>query len=141
MSAEENKALVRDLFAGADAAREEVLDEVLAGDYDDHNPPPFQGPTTGLAGAHEAWQYATNAFSDWSHEVLAQHTDGDFVITRVVGRATHTGDFLGVPATGREVTMEGIAIHRVVDGKLVEHWGQVDAIGLMMQMGAIPAPA
>ena len=141
MSAEENKALVRSLFGGADAAREQILDDVLAADYVDHNPPPFQGPTTGLPGAHDAWKYATNAFTDWSHDVVAQYADGDFVITRVVGRAKHTGDFLGVPATGRDVTMEGIAIHRVVDGKLVEHWGQVDAIGLMTQMGAIPAPA
>ena len=135
-----NKALVRDLFAGVDAAREEILDEVIDTDYTDHNPPPFQGPTPGLAGAHDAWQYAVKAFSDWQHDVQAQYTDGDVVISRVSGRAKHTGDFLGVPATGREVTMDGIAIHRVVDGKLVEHWGQVDAMSLMMQIGALPAP-
>ena len=138
---EENKALVRELLAGADAVREQVLDDVLDADYDDHNPPPFQGPRTGVAGAHDAWKFAVGAFSDWSHEVHAQYADGDVVITRLTGRGKHTGDFLGLPATGRDVTMDGIAIHRVVDGKVVEHWGQVDAAGLLMQMGAIPPPA
>jgi predicted ester cyclase len=140
MSADDNKALVRELLAGVDASREQVLDDLLVTDYDDHNPPPFQGPATGLAGAHDAWQAAANAFSDWKHEVQAQYADGEVVITRTTGRGRHTGDFLGVPATGRDVTMDGIAIHRVVDGKIVEHWAQVDAVGLMMQIGAIPAP-
>jgi predicted ester cyclase len=48
---------------------------------------------------------------------------------------------MGVPPTHKDVTMEGIAIHRVVDGKIVEHWSQVDGLGLLMQMGAIPPPA
>jgi predicted ester cyclase len=47
---------------------------------------------------------------------------------------------MGVPATGKQVSMEGIAIHRVENGKLVEHWSTVDAMSLLMQMGAIPAP-
>lgn len=117
-----------------------ILDETVAADYTDHNPPPFQGPKTGLDGAQDAFTTATRIFSDWSHEIVQQFSDGDFVITRIVGHGKHTGDFLGIPPTNKDVQMEGIAIHRVVDGKIVEHWGQVDAMGMLVQMGAVPSP-
>lgn len=137
---EDNKALVRKMLAGADANDIGVLGEVLADGYVDHNPPPFQGPGTGLPGARDGFEIATKIFSDWRHEVLAQYTDGDFVITRVVGRGKHTGEMLGIPATNNDVSMEGIAIHRIENGKIAEHWGQVDGTGLLMQMGAFPPP-
>lgn len=135
-----NKELIRKMLAGADANDVGVLDEVLADGYVDHNPPPFQGAGTGLDGARDAFGAATKIFSDWRHEVLAQYADGDFVITRVVGRGKHTGEMLGIPATNNDVSMEGIAIHRIADGKIAEHWGQVDSTGLLMQMGAFPPP-
>jgi steroid delta-isomerase-like uncharacterized protein len=137
----DNKALVRELFAKVDTGDVGVLDDHVADGYDDHNPPPFQGPARGLEGARDAFAYALKAFSDFKHEVLAQYADGDTVITRVVGRGRHTGDFMGVPATDKEVSMEGIAIHRFEDGKIVEHWSQVDSLGLLMQLGAVPPPA
>jgi predicted ester cyclase len=136
---EDNKALVRDMLAGADAADVTILDKFLGEEYDDHNPPPFQ-QGTGPAAARAAFEYALNAFSDFKHEIAAQYVDGDTVITRIVGSGKHTGEFMGVPATGKQVSMEGIAIHRVENGKLVEHWSTVDAMSLLMQMGAIPAP-
>ena len=52
----------------------------------------------------------------------------------------HSGEFLGIPPTGKEVRMSGIAIHRVKDGKMVEHWAMVDGMSLLQQLGAIPAP-
>lgn len=140
MSSEENKALVRAWLARIDTGDVAVVDEFVDDGYTDHNPPPFQGPAIGAAGVRDAFHYALSAFSTFSHEILAQYTDGDTVITRVRGRGRHTGEFLGFPPTGKDVTMDGIAIHRVVDGKLVEHWSQVDAAGLLTQIGAIPAP-
>jgi predicted ester cyclase len=137
---EANKAVVRALLEGADRNDISILDETVEPDYADHNPPPFQGPATGIEGAREAFTVATKIFTDWSHEVVEQFSDGDYVITRVIGRGKHTGDFLGIPASNKDVQMEGIAIHRIVDGKIVEHWGQVDAMGLMMQIGAVPPP-
>ena len=138
MSQDNNKALVRALLEGADRSDISVIDQVLADNYVDHNPPPFQGPATGAAGARDAFATATKIFSDWSHEVAQQFSDGEFVITRLIGRGRHTGDFLGIPASNADVTMEGIAIHRVVDGKIVEHWSQVDGLGLLGQIGALP---
>jgi predicted ester cyclase len=136
---EDNKALVREMLAGADDADITILDKFLGEKYDDHNPPPFQ-QGTGPEAIRDAFKYALNAFSDFHHEVAAQYVDGDTVITRIIGSGKHTGEFLGVPATGQQVSMEGIAIHRVENGKLVEHWSTVDALSLMMQIGAIPAP-
>lgn len=135
---EANKALVRQLLAGADRADESVIDDVVHASYEDHNPPPFQGPATGAQGAHDAFANALKIFSDFHHEIGEQIAEGEYVVTRIVGHGRHTGDFLGIPATNKDVTMEGIAIHRVVDGKIVEHWGQVDGIGMLMQMGALP---
>lgn len=66
--------------------------------------------------------------------------EGDRVVPRISASGLHTGELLGIPPTGKRVTMNGIAIHRVQDGKLVEHWAQIDALGLLQQLGAIPAP-
>jgi predicted ester cyclase len=135
---DENKALVRKLLEGTDRSDISVVDELVSAAYVDHNPPPFQGAATGADGARDAFTAAMKIFSDWTHEVPQQFSDGEFVISRIVGRGRHTGDFLGIPASNKDVTMEGIAIHRVVDGKVVEHWSQVDALGLLSQIGAVP---
>lgn len=138
---EENKALVRKMLDAADRSDLAAIEELLAPDYVDHNPPPFQNPALrGVEGSRDGFNAATKIFSDWRHEVLDQFTDGDRVITRVVGRGKHTGEMLGIPASNNDVAMEGIAIHRIADGKIAEHWSQVDGLGLMMQIGAIPAP-
>jgi len=140
MSAEENKALVRDFLKRVDTGDVGVIDEFVQPGYEDHNPPPFQGEARGADGARDAFSYALKAFSDFHHEIHDQFADGDVVITRVSGHGRHTGEFMGIPPTNKDVSMEGIAIHRIADGKVVEHWSQVDALGLLTQMGAIPAP-
>jgi len=67
--------------------------------------------------------------------------DGDLVTVRTVVRGSHTGAaFLGIPATGKQVQIEGISIYRISGGKAVEHWGLNDGIGLMMQLGAMAPP-
>lgn len=137
---EANKAIVRTLLEGADRNDISVLGETLAPDSVDHNPPPFATSGEGLEAARDTFTTAGKIFSDWSHEVLQQFSDGDFVITRVIGRGRHTGEFLGIPATDKDVQMEGIAIHRIEGGKVVEHWGQVDGLGMLVQMGAVPPP-
>lgn len=137
---EQNKALVRKWFESIDTGDVGVVREYIGDGYADHNPPPFPVSSTGIDGAEEAFKYAMNAFSDFSHTISDMYADGDRVITRVVGKGRHTGDFLGVPPTGKEVSMEGIVIHRIADGKIVEHWAQVDAFGLLVQMGVLPPP-
>jgi predicted ester cyclase len=67
--------------------------------------------------------------------------EGDKVVVRFTWRATHQGEFMGVPATGIMVTMTGIYIHRLAAGKFVEDWAEEDHLGLLQQLGAIPQMA
>lgn len=140
MSVEDNKKLVRRWLEGVDTANPGVIDDFLTPGFTDHNPPPFPGASPTIEGARNAFTYALTAFTDFSHSVDEQWGEGDTVISRITGRGKHTGEFLGVPPSGNEVVMEGIAVHRVVDGKIVEHRAQIDALGLLIQMGAVPPP-
>jgi predicted ester cyclase len=78
------------------------------------------------------------AFPDTKHEVVACHVAGEYATVVCTLRATHKGDFMGMPATGRQVTMEIIHVDRVIDGRIVEHRGQFDSAGLMQQLAGAP---
>ncbi|MEX2247224.1 MAG: ester cyclase [Dehalococcoidia bacterium] len=134
-----NKQLIRRFYEAIDEGDPAILDQFIARGYDDHNPP-FPNLSPGLAGSREAFHLALTAFSDFRHEVIDQIAEGDRVVTRMTASGRHTGEFLGIPATGKEVTMTGIAVHRIVDGKIAEHWSEVDGFGLFQQLGAFPAP-
>jgi steroid delta-isomerase-like uncharacterized protein len=82
-----------------------------------------------------------SAFPDVHISVETAISEGDVVASRWTMTGTHRGDFMGVPPTGKSITMKGIDFSRVVNGKIAEHWAQFDAIGVMQQIGAIPAPA
>lgn len=78
------------------------------------------------------------AFPDARHEVQDTIADGDRVVVRSRWRGTQRGAFQGLPATGRSATMSVITIDRVVDGRIVEHWGLFDVASLMQQLGVGP---
>ncbi len=86
----------------------------------------------------EAWRAA---FPDVRSTVEEQIAEGDRVVTRWTARGTHTGDFQGMAPTGKSFTLTGITIERVVDGKIAEVWVNRDDLGLLSQLGALPAPA
>ena len=140
MTAEQNKDLVRHWFARIDTGNPAVVDEFLATDYADYNPPPYPTTNEGREAARDRFHLALQVFSDFEHHIEDMIAEGDKVVTRITTVGTHTGELLGIPPTGKRVTMRGIAIHRIKDGKLVEHWAQFDALGLLQQLGAIPAP-
>jgi steroid delta-isomerase-like uncharacterized protein len=81
------------------------------------------------------------AFPDMHWVVEDLIAEGDKVVSRYTVRATHRGDFMGVPATGKVVTYTGILISRFAGGKFVEEWESLDMLGLMQQLGAIPQMA
>ena len=81
------------------------------------------------------------AFPEGKIELLHTFADGDDLVTRFVMRGRHEGVFLGVPPTGREIALDGITIMRFRDGLVVERWSQADMLGLLVQFGAVPAPA
>ena len=74
------------------------------------------------------------------HEIRLQVAEGDFVVSLIVGLGTHTGELFGIPPTNREVETEGIAIHRVRDGKIIEYWAVSDVARVLQQVGALPGP-
>lgn len=98
------------------------------------------GLPTGLAGFKLFWRTVLSAFPDLRYTVDDAIAEGDKVVLRITARATHQGEFQGIPPTGRQVTWTEIHIGRLANGKLVEHWGNVDQLGLLQQIGAIPSP-
>ena len=139
MSTEENKALVRRWFAETDKGNDAIVDELCAPDYVDHSPP-LPGMGSGSGAVRRANAALGAAFPDTVHIIDDQIAEGDKVVTRLRGRATFTGEILGIPPNGKVVEITGISIHRIVDGKLVEHWANADLLSFMQQLGALPTP-
>jgi predicted ester cyclase len=135
---EKNKLLVRNYFRAIDAGDPAGLDQYVSVDYVDHNPQ-FPNLPPGIDGVREGIELALGAWSNFHHEIVDQIAEGDKVVSRINAYATHVGEFLGVQATHKEITMSGIAIHRIANGKLVEHWSNIDQVGVLKQLGVLPA--
>jgi steroid delta-isomerase-like uncharacterized protein len=114
------------------------LEEVVSEDLVDHEDP-LPGQPPGLEGVKFFVTAIRDAFPDIQPKsVEPMLADGDMEAALSVLTGTHKGDFMGVPATGRTVEIKGMDIIRVKDGKVVEHWGLTDSMGLMQQLGALP---
>jgi predicted ester cyclase len=81
------------------------------------------------------------AFPGLHHAIEDQFADGDRVVTRIVVRGTHQGDLMGLAPTGKDVAFNAIYIHRIDEGRIAEQWVVSDGLGMMQQLGAIPAPS
>ena len=101
---------------------------------------PFPGQGPGLEGLKETLIRIRSAFPDSHWTVEEQIAEGDKVLSRFVWSGTHQGEFLGVPATGRAVSAWVMVISRIADGQIAEEWQLTDTLGLMQQLGAVPAP-
>ncbi len=101
---------------------------------------PFPGQGPGLQGLKDVLRSMRTAFPDihWSTE--EQIAEGDKVLTRFEWTGTHRSEFLGVPATGRRVKVWGMVLDRLADGRIKETRIIMDLMGMMMQLGAVPAP-
>ena len=139
MSTETNKVLARRVFEEVLNGHDlDLLDELAAADYLEHDPLPGQG--TGIDGLRDRYQTILHAFdSRFSVEDLI--AEDDKVVLRWTQIGTHVGPILGFPATGRSYRTGGIEIWRVEDGKLAEHWDVVDVFGQFLQLGLIPQPS
>ncbi|MFD7322268.1 ester cyclase [Streptomyces sp. NPDC059875] len=114
------------------------LDEVLAEGYHDHDPTNEQD-VIGMDAVRREAEMWRGGF-DFDVTVNDQIAEGDRVCTRWTWVGTHTGDFMGLPATGMKVSMSGTTIHQFrQDGKIAEGWWQYDMLGLMGQLGAVEA--
>ena len=139
MLEEENKAVIRRWIEAFNERNLEAEADLLAPGYVAHVPA-APGPLEGL----EAWRQFTGpfveAFPDLRLTVEDIMAEGDMVAARVAFDGTHRGEFQGIPPTGKEVAFTSIEVNRVVDGKGEEHWVEIDLLGLMQQLGAIPEP-
>jgi steroid delta-isomerase-like uncharacterized protein len=137
MSSEDNKAVVRRFFELFNRGDFEAMGEVYASDVIDHNPGPSQAP--GLAGVKQILALFRAGLPDITVTVDHMIAEGDLVVTRQTARGSQSGEFLGLPATGRAVEMTAHDMYRLKSGKVVEAWHIEDLLGLMQQLGAIPA--
>jgi len=133
MSIEDNKALVRRFYEEIDKGNIGAMDELVAENYIDHNPPPFPvGP--GREGLKEAFKLFWEATPGY-HRIEDQIAEGDKVVTRLTSFGKHTGDLPNAPATGNDMEMTSITIHRIENGRLAEKWSEKDMIRLLQQIG------
>jgi steroid delta-isomerase-like uncharacterized protein len=138
---EQNKAIARralELFMSGDL---DELDQLVSEDAVDHD---AQNPNAGIHGPEGAKRTAAiyrGAFPDLQITVEDQLAEGDKVVTRWTAVGTQDGDLAGLPASGRSSTVTGMTIDRIEGGKIVESWGNWDTLGMMQQLGAIPAAA
>jgi short-subunit dehydrogenase/predicted ester cyclase len=139
VSATDNKDLIRRYIEAVDANRTSdwsILDDYIAEDFVAHNPP-VPGVSldrNGMKQAAEIFRVATPG----RHEITMQVAEGDLVVSHIVGEGVHEGELLGIPATKKEIRTEGIAIHRVRDGKIVEYWAVTDVARVLQQVGVLP---
>jgi steroid delta-isomerase-like uncharacterized protein len=135
----DNEVLARRFFEELCNGRDDsVAAEIIAADYVAHGPqaPPAEGPE-GVKARISVYQDALDGYWD----VQDIHSAGDRVVVRWIGRGTHTGELMGVPATGATVAVDAITILRIASDKIAEEWTVWDALGLLQQVGAVPAPA
>jgi predicted ester cyclase len=112
------------------------LAEVLAEDGIDHGARPEE--PQGLAGAQQTMLWLRSVFSEQRWEIRQVVGEGDIVVVYCTLHGRHTGDLMGIPPTNREVAQDYVHIVRFRDGKVVEHWGVRDDLGLMRQLGVLP---
>jgi steroid delta-isomerase-like uncharacterized protein len=140
MSSEQNKKIVRRVFEEPWKGNLAVVDELVASNYigyDPAVPEPLRGP----AGVKEFISTYREAFPDARITVEQQLAEGNLVATRWSGRGTHEGELMGIEPTGKQVTVSGLTISRLEGGKIVEEFLNWDTLGMMHQLGAIPALA
>ena len=137
---EQNKVLVRhaveEVWNGRNFAN---LSAFVAGDIVIHATLP-ESEIHGPEGIEQFYGALHHAFPDLHFTIEDQIAEGDRVVTRWTATGTHTGEFQGIPPTGAQFKLAGIDIDRIAGGKVVECWPNADELGLLQQLGALPAP-
>ncbi len=134
---EENKALVRRAEEAAEKGNWTIFKDLHAPDYVFHGPGGAK-PLT-FEEIVQSFRAFCDAFPDFRTTIHDLIAEGDKVVSRLTRRGTHKGEYRGIPATGKEVTITEILIFRIAGGKITEMWAEEDELGFMRQLGVIPA--
>ncbi len=138
MSTEENKAVSRRFHEAIGKGSAQALQEEFAPNYVAH----FPGVPVPLdsEGFKQLVNVFASAFPESHFDLDDEFSVGDKVVTRWTYRAVHSGEFQGLPPTGKQVAMTGITILRLAGGKIVENTVELDQLGLLQQLGGVPTP-
>jgi steroid delta-isomerase-like uncharacterized protein len=143
MSAKENKEVMRQFIkglneVGGDAAKMRSLhNKYFASGFVYYN------PSSGNMNRKQAQQFLVDVVTsmpNFHYSIDEMVAEGDRVVVRYTAQGTHKGMFMGVPATGKKIVVEGVEIDRIVGGKVTGAWEIYDTLGMMTQLGVIPAP-
>ncbi|MBI3287464.1 MAG: ester cyclase [Chloroflexi bacterium] len=138
MGAQENKDRFRRAFEALfNEGNLAVADELFDPNFLGHAPPnPIRGPQ----GLKQTVDMYRKALPDLHLTIEDQIAQGDRLANRWTARGTHRGELMGIPPTGKPVTLTGITINRWAGGKIVEGWTEINLMGVMQQLGVVPAP-
>ncbi len=139
MSLDDHKEMSRQVLAMWGRGTSVAPEDILAAYYVNHQMPDVRGGTSTMS--LEEWKSLIadfhEGFSDTAADILQQVAEGDFVATRWQLSATHTGDFRGLSATGKQATWTGVHTDRFADGKIAESWVDWDKYRFLEELGAL----
>jgi steroid delta-isomerase-like uncharacterized protein len=137
MAAEENKAVISTFVEEViNQGQLDRADDLVAVDFVEVDP--FPGQQQGREGLKEVINAFRTAFPDIHWVIEEMVGEGDKVFSRFTWHGTHRGEFIGVPATGKQITVKGMVVDRVVAGKMAESQILMDGLSMMRQLGVIP---
>lgn len=136
MTTEDNEQIIRRLYTEVVSQGDfSLVGQLISPDYVDHNSGEAgRGPD--VFRAHI--EAIRTTFPDLKLEIEDLIAKNDKVVTRVKAWGTHRGHWMGIEPTGNPVSLKGINIDRIVEGKVAEHWGEADTVGMLVQMGCDP---
>ena len=138
MSTAENKVVAMRTVDAINSRDMNKFESMLAPDAIEHSAPPGMPQTRETS--IQFIGMLLNAFPDLKYTIEEMIAEGDLVVQRGTGTGTMKGDMLGMPATGKRATWSEIHILRVKDGQIAEHWALTDQVGMLQQLGLMPAP-
>jgi steroid delta-isomerase-like uncharacterized protein len=138
MSKEQNVQALTKFAEAANTGKYELFEEVVALDCIDHDPAPGQGP--GPKGYRAFFTEMRTAFPDLKADLVAMVADEDSIAFAYTLSGTQKGPLMGMPATGKRVSIRGMQLSKFRDGKMVERWGSSDQLGMLQQLGVTTLP-
>jgi predicted ester cyclase len=139
MTTETQKMIERIPLEILNNSKFELIDELYATNYVEHTPAPGVAPTR--EGFKQTAIALKTAFPDLRYTIEDVIESGDKIVHRLTASGTMKADFLGMPATGKHATWTEIHIGRVANGRLTDHWGLIDQVSMLVQLGVIQSPA